>query len=168
VRVLPGLEGQRDPPVHADQRRPRLGRRADADGDRVCADGYWTDLTKSLCPGELTPRDDSLLDGLLGVFDTVIASSDVNVSELDLTIRSALAGRPRGQPPRPVAHGVRARAHEPPWPHRAGSGTIEEGMVLALEAAVYWPEVRRTARRGQLPLHPRRRAAARHRPRRLR
>ena len=38
----------------------------------------------------------------------------------------------------PVAHGVGARAHEPPYAHRAGGGEILEGMVLAIEPAVYW------------------------------
>src|SRR5262249_45292875 len=28
----------------------------------VCADGYWTDLTKNLCPGKLTSRYDRLLE----------------------------------------------------------------------------------------------------------
>ena len=31
----------------------------------VCADGYWTDLTKNACPGELTPEYHKLLDLLL-------------------------------------------------------------------------------------------------------
>jgi Xaa-Pro dipeptidase len=109
----------------------------------VCADGYWTDLTKSLCPAELSPKYDRLLDDLLVVFDSVIATCrpGVSMSELDLTIRSGLAAAGHaGQPPHPVAHGVGARAHEPPWPHQAGSGTIEEGMVFALEPGVYWPE----------------------------
>src|SRR5437762_14259390 len=35
-----------------------------------------------------------------------------------------------GQPSHPVCHGVGARAHEPPYAHQAGNGTIEAGMVL--------------------------------------
>ena len=34
----------------------------------VCVDGYWNDLTKNLCPGELTPEYHKLLDLLLKVF----------------------------------------------------------------------------------------------------
>jgi Xaa-Pro aminopeptidase len=37
-----------------------------------------------------------------------------------------------------VCHGVGARAHEPPYAHQAGPGTIEEGMVLAIEPGIYW------------------------------
>ena len=40
----------------------------------------------------------------------------------------------------PICHGVGARAHEPPYAHQAGGGTIESGMVLAIEPGVYWPE----------------------------
>jgi Xaa-Pro dipeptidase len=39
-----------------------------------------------------------------------------------------------------VAHGVGARAHEPPYAHQAGGGTVEEGMVFAIEPGIYWPE----------------------------
>ena len=51
----------------------------------------------------------------------------------------AEAGYP-GQPTHPIAHGVGARAHEPPYAHQAGAGELEEGMVLAIEPGCYWPE----------------------------
>ena len=109
----------------------------------VCADGYWTDLTKNFCPGELTPEYDRLLDQLLEIFDAVVSycRPGAELAGIDRMIREGIAeaGYP-GQPSHPVAHGVGARAHEPPWPHAAGSGTIEEGMVLALEPGVYWPQ----------------------------
>ncbi|HZB24465.1 MAG TPA: M24 family metallopeptidase, partial [Gaiellaceae bacterium] len=62
-----------------------------------------------------------------------------SLAELDVLVREGLedAGY-AGQPSHPIAHGVGARAHEPPYAHRAGSGTIEEGMVLAIEPGVYW------------------------------
>ena len=37
-----------------------------------------------------------------------------------------------------MAHGVGARAHEPPYAHQAGSGTIRKGMVFAIEPGIYW------------------------------
>src|SRR2546430_9334218 len=45
-----------------------------------------------------------------------------------------------GQPSHPICHGVGARAHEPPYAHQAGTGTIKKGMVLAIEPGIYWPE----------------------------
>ncbi len=109
----------------------------------VCADGYWTDLTKNFCPGELAPEYDQLLDQLLVVFNAAIehCKPGAEMAALDKLIRDGIAdaGYP-GQPSHPVAHGVGARAHEPPWPHQASGGIIEEGMVLALEPGIYWPD----------------------------
>lgn len=109
----------------------------------VCADGYWTDLTKNFCPGELDARYDRLLDMLLGVYHEAVsfAADGAPLSELDLMIRAGLAkGGYPGQPSHPVAHGVGARAHEPPFAHQAAEGNMQTGMVLAIEPGAYWPE----------------------------
>lgn len=107
----------------------------------VCADGYWCDHTKNVCPGALTPRYEELLDALLDVYGEALAHCrpGASLAELDVLVRDGLAtaGYP-GQPTHPIAHGVGARAHEPPYAHQAGPGTIEEGMVLAIEPGAYW------------------------------
>jgi Xaa-Pro aminopeptidase len=108
----------------------------------VCVDGYWTDLTKNACPGELTPEYHKLLDLLLKVFHEGVAYARDGASfpELDRLIRARIAeGGYAGQPSHPVCHGVGARAHEPPYAHQAGTGTIKKGMVLAIEPGIYWP-----------------------------
>lgn len=108
----------------------------------VCADGYWTDLTKNLCPGRLTSEYDQLLDMLLGVYGNAIAAArpGASLAELDRSIRAGLAeGGYPGQPSHPVCHGVGARAHEPPYAHQAAGGEVAEGMVLSIEPGVYWP-----------------------------
>ena len=107
----------------------------------VCADGYWCDHTKNVCPGQL--RDDyaELEQRLMDVYTSAIDSCRPGgaLAGLDLRIREgiAAAGYP-GQPSHPVCHGVGARAHEPPYAHQAGTGTIDEGMVLAIEPGIYW------------------------------
>jgi Xaa-Pro aminopeptidase len=107
----------------------------------VCADGYWSDHTKNVCPGKLDARYDELLDALLAVYARALdhCRPGASLAELDRLIRDgiAAAGYP-GQPTHPIAHGVGARAHEPPYAHQAGTGTIEEGMVLAIEPGAYW------------------------------
>jgi Xaa-Pro aminopeptidase len=109
----------------------------------VCADGYWCDHTKNLSPGALTAEYERLETELTAVYEAAIAHCGPGASlpELDRLIREGLAemGYP-GQPSHPIAHGVGARAHEPPYAHQAGAGTIEVGMVLAIEPGVYWPE----------------------------
>jgi Xaa-Pro aminopeptidase len=107
----------------------------------VCADGYWCDHTKNLCPGDPRIEYVELLELLLGVFDEAraTASAGESLADLDRLIRTRIAeGGYGGQPSHPVCHGVGARAHEPPWAHQAGTGTIEEGMVLAIEPGIYW------------------------------
>ena len=109
----------------------------------VVADGYWCDHTKNLVPGQLDPRYAELERGLMQVYAAAIdfARPGASLAELDRTIRQGLTelGYP-GQPSHPVCHGVGARAHEPPYAHQAGGGTIEIGMVLAIEPGVYWPQ----------------------------
>ncbi|HZT91269.1 MAG TPA: Xaa-Pro peptidase family protein [Gaiellaceae bacterium] len=108
----------------------------------VCVDGYWCDHTKLLVVGEL--RDDyaQLEAGLLDVYDRAVAHCRPGASfaQLDVLVRDGIAelGFP-GQPTHPICHGVGARAHEPPYAHQAVDGSIEEGMVLAIEPGCYWP-----------------------------
>ena len=108
----------------------------------VCVDGYWTDLTKNACPGTLSVPYQKLLDLLLSVFNEAIefARDGASFPELDRLVRARLAeGGYPGHPSHAICHGVGARAHEPPFAHQAGTGTIRKGMVLAIEPGVYWP-----------------------------
>ncbi len=109
----------------------------------VCADGYWCDHTKNLVPGELDARYVALEQALLGVYYGALETlrAGTRLAELDRGVRAGLGeiGYP-GQPSHPICHGVGARAHEPPYAHQAGGGTMEAGMVLAIEPGVYWPE----------------------------
>jgi Xaa-Pro aminopeptidase len=108
----------------------------------VCVDGYWTDLTKNACPGELTPQYHKLLDLLLQVFQEAVeyARDGASLPDLDRLVRARIAdGGYPGQPSHPICHGVGARAHEPPYAHQAGQGSMRAGMVLAIEPGIYWP-----------------------------
>jgi Xaa-Pro dipeptidase len=100
----------------------------------VCADGYWADHTKNLVVGELTPEYSELEAELMEIYDNALASirPGAPMAELDRQIREQI------QPTHPICHGVGARAHEPPYPHQAGGGGFEEGMVLAVEPGIYW------------------------------
>jgi Xaa-Pro aminopeptidase len=109
----------------------------------VCADGYWTDLTKNACPGELSKDYQKLLELLLKVFNEAVsyARDGADFPGLDRLIRARIAeGGYPGQPSHPICHGVGARAHEPPYAHQAGTGTMRKGMVLAIEPGIYWPQ----------------------------
>jgi Xaa-Pro aminopeptidase len=107
----------------------------------VCADGYWADHTKNLCPGMLKPEYDRLLELLLGLYHEAVGiiRPGVEMAELDKLIRARITeGGYPGQPSHPICHGVGARAHEWPYPHQAAPGEFREGMVLAIEPGIYW------------------------------
>ncbi|MER3487734.1 MAG: hypothetical protein C4307_02865, partial [Chloroflexota bacterium] len=59
----------------------------------ACADGYWCDWTKNLCPGDLSPEYERLLEGLLGVYEAAIAHCrpGASLAELDRLIRAGIA-----------------------------------------------------------------------------
>jgi Xaa-Pro dipeptidase len=107
----------------------------------VCADGYWADHTKNVCPGEISGEYRDLEDRVMSVYTAITGWCEAgkSLAELDRRVRNGLAeaGYP-GQPSHPICHGVGARAHEPPYAHQAGGGTLETGMVLAIEPGVYW------------------------------
>ena len=107
----------------------------------VCADGYWCDHTKLVCPGELRSDYRELEAGLLDVYGRAVAHCvpGASLADLDRLVRAGIAelGFP-GQPSHPICHGIGARAHEPPYAHQAAGGEIAEGMVLAIEPGCYW------------------------------
>ncbi len=58
----------------------------------VCADGYWADHTKNLCPGELEPRYAELLDQLGAVYEDAVAflQPGASLAELDRRVREGM------------------------------------------------------------------------------
>ena len=102
----------------------------------VCADGYWADHTKNLVVGQLRDDYEELLSHLMRVYGFALdlIRPGESMAEFDRLVRSELGF----EPTHPICHGVGARAHEPPYPHQAGGGAFEEGMVLAVEPGVYW------------------------------
>jgi Xaa-Pro dipeptidase len=107
----------------------------------VCADGYWADHTKNLVIGELKPEYAELEEQLMDVYNRALerCTAGMAMAEFDRSVREDIDRMGySGQPSHPVCHGVGARAHEPPYPHQAGGGTFEAGMVLAVEPGVYW------------------------------
>src|SRR3972149_1357330 len=97
----------------------------------VVADGYWTDLTKNLCPGKLTPRYVELLELLLKIFNEAVAYArdGASLPELDRLIRPRIAeGGYAGPPPlsarRPQPPGAR-----PPHPSAPRRGRLRGPAV---------------------------------------
>src|SRR5262249_34252591 len=109
----------------------------------VCADGYWADHTKNLVCGELKPEYAELEAQLVAVYDDAVGfcRPSASLAELDRRVRAGLDAIGTPVPvSHPICHGVGARAHEPPYAHQLGGGEIAEGMVLAIEPGIYWPQ----------------------------
>jgi Xaa-Pro aminopeptidase len=109
----------------------------------VCADGYWADHTKNLVCGDLKPEYAELEERLVSVYDDAVSFCvpGASLAELDSRVRMGLDAIGTSVPvSHPICHGVGARAHEPPYAHQLGGGEIAEGMVLAIEPGIYWPQ----------------------------
>src|SRR5262249_6749217 len=91
--------------------------------------------TKNVVIGELTPEYAELEGRLLEIYGEALdlIRPGASMADLDRQIRERIA------PTHPICHGVGARAHEPPYPHQAGGGALEAGMVRAVEPGFYWP-----------------------------
>ena len=109
----------------------------------VCADGYWADHTKNLVCGTLKAEYTELEQRLVSVYDDAVGfcRPGASLAELDRRVRARLDAIGTPVPvSHPICHGVGARAHEPPYAHQLGGGEIIEGMVLAIEPGIYWPQ----------------------------
>src|SRR3954467_15444051 len=69
----------------------------------VCADGYWCDHTKNLCPGELRTEYAELERQLLDVYERAIehCRPGASLAELDRLVRADIAPGGYPRPPRP-------------------------------------------------------------------
>src|SRR5207237_1258560 len=109
------------------------------------ADAALAHVHERLRPGmkdaELDGRYVELLELLLAIYGEAVefCRDGASLAELDRLIRARIAeGGYPGQPSHPVAHGVGARAHEPPYAHQADERQMAAGMVLAIEPGIYW------------------------------
>src|ERR671938_912264 len=59
----------------------------------VCADGYWCDHTKNVCPGPLRPEYERLLEALLAVYERAVehCRPGASLAELDRLVRDGIA-----------------------------------------------------------------------------
>ena len=131
ARLLARLVGPGDPDVHRDDDRPvvrRTSRRCSRSGSAPTATGATTRRTSS--SGSSTPRVPRARGSCSA--STSDASTSAGPARASPSSTGASAtGSPRwafpGQPSHPIAHGVGARAHEPPYAHQAGGGEIARG-----------------------------------------
>ena len=122
-------------------RRQKASRRCSRSGSAPTATGATTRRTSA--PGRSTPRYEELPRQLLAVYDDAVAfcRPGASLAELDRLIRDgiAAAGYP-GQPSHPIATASAPAPTSRRTPTRPAAARSSEGMVLAIEPGIYWPE----------------------------
>ena len=107
-----------------------------------CTDGYWCDLTKNACPGELTRRvrraRPTGCSAYTGARSTICGPGRASRAR-PAGARGDRCARLSRAAVSPDAHGVGARAHEPPFAHQAGAARSRREWCSPVEPGLYWP-----------------------------
>jgi Xaa-Pro aminopeptidase len=127
----------------------RSHRKHIANGDLIlvhcnsCADGYWTDITRTFCAGEPDDRQRSMFDAVAQARRAALAAirPGVRAAEVDRAAREVLEERGFGAAfTHSTGHGVgfgAISANALPRLHPLSPDVLESGMVFNVEPAVY-------------------------------
>jgi Xaa-Pro aminopeptidase len=104
--------------------------------------GYFNDLTRTFFVGTPNAKAKSIFDTVQEAVNTVIAAvkPGVRCADLDAIARKVIDRAGFGEYfNHQLGHGVGLQFHEPPTLHPASTDVLEEGMVFAIEPAIYVP-----------------------------
>jgi Xaa-Pro aminopeptidase len=104
--------------------------------------GYFNDLTRTFFVGTPNEKAKRAFDIVQEAVNTVIAAvrPGVRAADLDTLARKVIEKAGYGEYfNHQLGHGIGLQFHEPPTLHPASSDVMEEGMVFAIEPAVYIP-----------------------------
>jgi Xaa-Pro aminopeptidase len=106
----------------------------------TCADGYWSDHTRTVVAGTASERQHEALAASQAAADAAFAAARPGVSggEVDAASRAAVAARGFTQFPHHTGHGTGFRYHEsrPQLVPNSDHG-LEAGMVIVTEPGIY-------------------------------
>ena len=106
------------------------------------ADGYWADLTRNFCAGQVSERAREILKIVRDAQQLAIeaARPGAAIRDVDRAARDHIEKHGYGkQFPHGLGHGVGTAYHEGPALHKANPGVLEENMVLTIEPGIYIP-----------------------------
>ncbi|MCE1255145.1 MAG: M24 family metallopeptidase, partial [Anaerolineae bacterium] len=106
------------------------------------ANGYFNDLTRTFFVGTPDARAKNVFDVVHEAVTSVIAAvkPGVRCADLDAIARKVIDKAGYGEYfNHQLGHGVGLQFHEPPTLHPASQDILEEGMVFAIEPAIYIP-----------------------------
>jgi len=111
-------------------------------------DGYYCDITRTVCVGRPTPRQRLVHDLVLRAQEQAInaVKPGVRCAELDRLARTTIAQAGHGKHfGHATGHGIGLMVHEGPSLSALSKGVVDEGMVFTVEPGVYiagWGGVR--------------------------
>jgi Xaa-Pro aminopeptidase len=106
------------------------------------ADGYYSDITRTVCVGRPNARQRELHDLVLHAQQAAIhaARSGITCAEVDRAARSTIESAGHGkQFGHATGHGIGLMVHEAPTIAALSKGCLTEGMVFTVEPGVYIP-----------------------------
>lgn len=104
--------------------------------------GYFNDLTRTFFVGTPDAQAKKVFDVVQEAVNTVIAAikPGVRCADLDALARQVIERAGFGEYfNHQLGHGIGLQFHEPPTLHPASTDVLEEGMVFAIEPAIYIP-----------------------------
>jgi len=106
----------------------------------TCADGYWSDHTRTVVAGRASDRQRDALAAVLAAAEAAfaVAKPGVTGGSVDAASRAAVAERGFEQFPHHTGHGTGFRYHESRPQLVPGSDhVLQEGMVIVTEPGIY-------------------------------
>ncbi len=106
------------------------------------ADGYFSDITRTVCVGRPSARQREIHDLVLRSQRNAIAAvrPGAACAEIDRAARTVIEEAGRGkQFGHATGHGIGLMVHEGPSLSALSKGTVQEGMVFTVEPGVYVP-----------------------------
>lgn len=106
------------------------------------ADGYFSDITRTICIGPPSPRQREIHDLVYRAQQAAIeqARPGVPCSSVDEAARSLISKAGHGkQFGHAAGHGIGLMVHEGPTLSRLSKDRVEEGMVFTVEPGIYIP-----------------------------
>ena len=104
------------------------------------ADGYYCDITRTICVGRPTPRQRAVHDLVLRAQEQAINAvrPGIRCAELDRHARTTIAKAGHGKHfGHATGHGVGLMIHEGPSLSALSKEVVDEGMVFTVEPGVY-------------------------------
>lgn len=142
------MSGPNSATAHAAYARTR--QRVVEQGDLVmihantCADGYWTDITRTYTAGEPSPRQQSIRGAIMEAREAAlkVIRPGVKAVDVDDAARSVMRAHGYGEAfKHATGHGVgfaAANANGLPRIHPLSPDVLEEGMTFNIEPAAYF------------------------------